>query len=235
VRRSWMQNVRYRWPADLACSGDVHDKSSFLILHARADDEVSVSVVKLPEFSARSYHVDADGTVGLPLIGRIQAGGLSMAQFESELRTKLHSQVQDPHVVVSLVETRSVPVSVMGEVNSPGMQQLQGQRTLFDVLASAGGLKTDAGDTVIITRQPDEGPLSVAGSTRDAATGRVTAAVRVHDVVDLGACSITFKQRWTTRQSLPASLEMLQTRIYHNRLEIYDTPGGAINHAHGQE
>jgi len=119
------------------------------------------------------------------LIGRIQAAGLTMARFEEELQTKLHSQVQNPHVVVSLVETRSVPVSVMGEVNNPGTQQLQGQRSLFDVLASAGGLKADAGDTVIITRQPDEGPLTVPGSTRDQATGRVTAAVRVHDVVDL--------------------------------------------------
>jgi len=160
-----------------------HPASSYYTLGP--DDEVSVAVVELPEFSARSYHVDADGTISLPLIGRIQAAGLTMARFEEELQTKLHSQVQNPHVVVSLVETRSVPVSVMGEVNNPGTQQLQGQRSLFDVLASAGGLKADAGDTVIITRQPDEGPLTVPGSTRDQATGRVTAAVRVHDVVDL--------------------------------------------------
>ena len=38
----------------------------------------------------------------------------------------------------------------MGAVNLPGTQQLQGQSSLFDVLASAGGLKADAGDIITI-------------------------------------------------------------------------------------
>ncbi len=148
-------------------------------------DEVSIEVVELPEFSAKAYRIDADGSISLPLIGRVQAGGLTLAQFETQLRAKLHSQVQDPHVVTNVVQTRSQPVSVMGAVNLPGTQQLQGQSSLFDVLASAGGLKADAGDIITITRQADQGPLNVPGAIQDPANGRFSGQVTVHDVVDL--------------------------------------------------
>lgn len=150
-----------------------------------AGDEVSIEVVELPEFSAKSYPIDSDGRVSLPLIGRMQASGLTLAQFESELDKKLRTQVQSPHVVTSLLQTHSQPVSVMGAVTNPGTQQLQGTRTLFDVLAAAGGLKQDAGNTITITRQADQGMLKLAGATQDAVNGRSMAEVSVHDVVDL--------------------------------------------------
>src|SRR5579871_4319342 len=47
-----------------------------------AGDEVSIAVVELPEFSAKAYRVDNDGTVSLPLIGRVQAAGFTLPQFE---------------------------------------------------------------------------------------------------------------------------------------------------------
>jgi polysaccharide export outer membrane protein len=149
------------------------------------NDQISVEVVELPEFSSRSYRVDSDGTVSLPLLGRVQAAGLTLSQFESELQTRLQKQVRTPHLVTNLIETRSQAVSVMGEVNTPGIQQLQGTRTLFDVLAAAGGVKPDAGDVITVTRQADQGQLNLPNATRDPGSGRMTAAVRVRDVVDL--------------------------------------------------
>ena len=149
------------------------------------NDQISVEVVELPEFNNRSYRIDADGSVSLPLIGRVPAAGLTVAQFQTALEGRLKSQVRNPHVVTGMIEVRSQPVSVMGSVNNPGTEMLQGPKTLFDVLAMAGGLKPDAGDVIKITRQPDEGHLALANAVVDPATGTTTAEVNVRDVVDL--------------------------------------------------
>jgi polysaccharide export outer membrane protein len=149
------------------------------------NDQISVEVVELPEFNSKSYRIDQDGSVSLPLIGRIQAGGLTLTQFETQLVTRLKTQVLNPHLVVGLLETKSQPVSVMGAVNTPGSLQLAGQRTLFDVLAMAGGLKPDAGDEIKITRMRDEGELNVPNASQDPATGNFTAEVSVREVVEL--------------------------------------------------
>ncbi len=148
-------------------------------------DAVSVQVVGMPEFGARPYPVDADGTVGLPLVGRVRAEGLTLAEFERQLVTDLKKQVLQPHVVTSLAERRAAPVSVIGAVNNPGTQQIQGRKTLFDVLAAAGGIKTDAGSEVTITRQKSEGPLDLPDAYEDPSSGRLTAAVSLHDLVSL--------------------------------------------------
>src|SRR5262249_9525094 len=148
-------------------------------------DQITVEVAELPEFNGKSYRIDSDGTVSLPLLGRVTAGGRTLSQFESDLQTKLKTQVRNPHLVTNVIETRSQPVSVMGAVNTPGTQQLQGTKSLFDVLALAGGLKPDAGEFIKITRQREQGKLSLPNTVEDAATGRTTAEVSVRDVVDL--------------------------------------------------
>ncbi|HUB79577.1 MAG TPA: polysaccharide biosynthesis/export family protein [Bryobacteraceae bacterium] len=149
------------------------------------NDQIAIQVLELPEIQAKSYRLDSDGTVDVPLAGTVRLGGLTLTQARHELENRLHSQVKDPHVSVSLLDSRSEPVSVLGAVNGPGTQQIEGSKTLFDVLAGAGGLKQDAGDTVIITRQKDEGPLNLPNTVVDPATGRSTAEVSVHDLVDL--------------------------------------------------
>lgn len=157
------------------------------------NDEISIQVVELPEIPAKPYRVDSDGTVNLPFVGRVRAGGLTLGQFETELVRNLRSQVLDPHVSVTLADSKSQPVSVLGAVNSPGAQQLEGSKTLFDVIAGAGGLKPDAGDTVIITRQKGEGPIDLPDAVVDPATGRTTAEVPVHELVDMRSPKVNIR------------------------------------------
>jgi len=149
------------------------------------NDQITVDVLELPELNGKSYRIDSGGSVSLPLIGRVQAAGMTLTQFEGEVKTRLMTQVRNPHLITGLVETRSQPVSVMGAVNTPGTQQLTGNRTLFDVIATAGGLKPDAGDEIKITRVPAEGPLPLPGAVTDLATGDSVAEVSVRDVVEL--------------------------------------------------
>jgi polysaccharide export outer membrane protein len=159
------------------------------------NDQVSVEVVELPEFNSKSYRIDPDGSLSLPLIGRIQAGGMTLAQFEAELATRLKAQVLNPHLVVGLLETRSQPVSVMGAVNNPGSVQLAGDKTLFDVLAMAGGLKADAGDVMKITRIRQEGALDLPNASQDPATGNWTAEVNIREVVELQDRKVNIRVR----------------------------------------
>lgn len=148
-------------------------------------DMILVQVVGMPEFTNQPYRIDVDGTISLPLLGRVRAGGLTLADFETEVVTALKKQVLHPHVITSLATPRGEPVSVLGAVNSPGTQQIQGRKTLFDVLAAAGGVKPDAGNTVTITRIRSEGPLDLPNAAEDPATGRLTAAVNLNALVNL--------------------------------------------------
>jgi polysaccharide biosynthesis/export protein len=159
------------------------DKSESYVLGP--GDSISVQVDGLPEFGNTPHRIDADGTVGLPLLGRVRAEGLTLARFEASIATSLKSQVLDPRVVASVTQFRNEPVSVIGAVNNPGTQDLTGPKTLFDVLAAAGGPKQDAGETVTITRQMREGQLQLPNATADPATGRTTAVVSLRDLVDL--------------------------------------------------
>jgi polysaccharide export outer membrane protein len=149
------------------------------------NDQLTVSVVELPEFSGRSYRIDADGTLSLPLLGRVHAAGLTLTQLENNLHDALLTQVRTPHVTANVAEARSQAVSVLGAVNTPGMQQIQGAKTLFDVLAAAGGLKPEAGELVTITRQASEGSLNLPNERKNLADGRSTADIKVRDVVEL--------------------------------------------------
>jgi len=159
------------------------------------NDQISIQVMELPEIPAKPYRVDSDGSLDLPLAGRVRAGGLTLEQFKSVLETRLRTQVKNPHVTASLVESKSQPVSVMGAVNTPGTQQLDGSKTLFDVIANAGGLKTDAGDTITVTRQAGEGPLNLPNTVIDPSTGKATAQVSVRDLVELRSPAVNIALR----------------------------------------
>ena len=171
------------------------DKSSAPSYILGPGDQILVQVSELPDYGARSYRLDADGSVSLPLVGRIHAEGLTVSQFEAEVAAGLKKQIINPHLVATVTEPRPEPISIMGSVNNPGTQLLQGHKTLFDVVAAAGGLKPDAGNRIAITRSEDEGALALPDVVKDPATGRMTGSVKVADLVDLrdSASNITVR------------------------------------------
>src|SRR5689334_13767522 len=80
------------------CMYAADEKSQDLDYVLGAGDQVSVQVLEVPEFGNRPYRVEPDGTVGLPLVGRMKVEGSTLEQFESQLTTKLKKQVLNPHV-----------------------------------------------------------------------------------------------------------------------------------------
>ena len=139
------------------------------------DDQLEISGPELAEFGNKPVRIDSDGDVQAPLVGRIHIAGLTLQQVEVELNKSLRKYIREPQVVVSVAEVRSQPVSILGAVNTPGVHQIQGHKTLLEMLASAGGLRQDAGYSVRITRQLDWGCIPLPGAALDS-TGKFSVA-----------------------------------------------------------
>ncbi|HWR52726.1 MAG TPA: polysaccharide biosynthesis/export family protein [Bryobacteraceae bacterium] len=137
------------------------------------DDEVIVRAVDVEEIGEKPFRLDGRGEVNIPLIGRVTASGLTPRELEAELVRRLKTYLHDPQVTVAVTQFRSQPVSILGAVNKPGVNQIEAGKTLFEVLSLAGGLRPDAGNTIKITRRKDYGSMPLAGAQLDP-TGQFT-------------------------------------------------------------
>jgi polysaccharide export outer membrane protein len=120
-------------------------------------DLLEVSVFQVPELS-RTVRVNTNGGVTLPLIGTVQAGGLTGQQLEAQIAQKLQEKyLQEPQVSVFIKEFISQRVTVSGEVNKAGVFPVSGRTTLMQAIAMAGGL----------ARFGDENDIKVFRDRRD--------------------------------------------------------------------
>ena len=112
-------------------------------------DLLEISVFQVPEMS-RTVRVNARGGLTLPLIGDIQAGGLTGQQLETLLAQKLkETYLQNPQVSVFIKEFISQRVTVSGSVNKAGVFPISGKTTLMQAIAMAGGLEKFADENNI--------------------------------------------------------------------------------------
>lgn len=139
------------------------------------DDQIVIRAIDAPEISDKPILIGTNGNITLPLIGRVKAGGLTVEQFETELNTWLREYLRDPQVSVTVTESRSHPVSVFGAVSKPGVVQLQGRKTLYEVLSMAGGPRDTAGASLTVTRRRENGDIPLPGATIDP-TGQFSVA-----------------------------------------------------------
>jgi polysaccharide export outer membrane protein len=119
-------------------------------------DVLDITVFEVDELS-KPATVGPRGTLVLPLLGEVQAEGLTPLEIAAQLE-KLYGEtlLRDPQISVAVRDYRSQPVSVVGAVVRPGIYQLQGRRRLLDVLAMAGGLANDSGDEIRVARQGEK-------------------------------------------------------------------------------
>jgi polysaccharide export outer membrane protein len=146
-------------------------------------DQITLHVVDMDEIPDKPIRIDPDGGVDLPLVGRIQAAGLTVIQFKQALTVKLSKYINDPKISVNLTDNQSRTVSVVGEVNSPGVHELSGPRSLIEVISQAGGVKPDAGSKVIVTREIKYGVLPLPEAKEDATGKYSTAAISLDDLM----------------------------------------------------
>jgi len=116
---------------------------------------------------SKDYPVSQDGRVPFPLIGSVQAVGLSTAELAKRIRDLLEKDyLVNPQVIVGIKEYLSKKVNVMGEAEKPGLFYLTGPTTLLELLSKAGGLSKTAGkDLVLVRTEGADGKVNAAGST----------------------------------------------------------------------
>lgn len=111
--------------------------------HIGVDDTISITVWKNPELSVE-VPVRPDGKVSMPLIGDIQAGGLTPEQVASSIEQKLRVYVREPRVAVIVTELVSHEflsrVRVTGAVVTPTSMPYRQGMTVLDVVLEAGGI-----------------------------------------------------------------------------------------------
>ena len=121
-------------------------------------DVLDIDIFDVKELS-RTVRVSATGSIGLPLIpARLSVAGLTELQVEQKIAELLEANglVSHAEVSVSVKERKSKPITVVGAVSHPLVYQAERPVTVLEVLAEAGGISNDAGDTVIITRHASE-------------------------------------------------------------------------------
>ncbi len=120
-------------------------------------DRVAIEVFGLPELS-RQVQLDANGQIGLPLAGQIEAAGKTPQELEQLVTEQLRSRyVRDPQVTVSVLEMVSQVVTVDGEVRQPGLYPVTGAMTLMRAVARAQGTSEFAQTSHVVLFRTVEG------------------------------------------------------------------------------
>jgi polysaccharide export outer membrane protein len=103
-----------------------------------AQDVLTVTVLNQASLTGK-YTVQPDGSIRLPLVGRIVSAGMTVAEFESRLtRALADGFLLEPRVTVELEQFNGRRVFVFGNIVAPGTYALTDQLTLIEVLAKAG-------------------------------------------------------------------------------------------------
>ncbi len=116
-------------------------------------DSVTLHVFGQPDMDTVLGVAD-DGTIRVPLAGSVPVGGLSAesAARRVEKAFKDGGFFVDPHVTLTVTQSLSQRVSVLGEVRTPGRYAVDARTTIVDLLAQAGGETEFASDTVYVLR-----------------------------------------------------------------------------------
>ena len=146
-------------------------------------DHILIRVPEIEEIDNKPIPIDMKGNINLFLVGRIQASSLTTEQLETAIAARLKKYLVRPDVSVYLTEMRSQPVSILGEVQTPGVHQLEGKKNLFEVLSLAGGLRPEAGNVINITRRIEWGTIPLRGAANDSTGQFSVASVEVKSVM----------------------------------------------------
>jgi polysaccharide export outer membrane protein len=136
-----------------ATAADKPHDNSFVIGN---DDVLAINVWKEPDIS-RSIPVRSDGKISLPLVGEVQAAGLTPLKLEKDIAEKLKNYISEPEVTVMVQQINSQKFNILGQVARPGSYVLANSPTVLDAIALAGGFRDFAKQKSIYILRPGAG------------------------------------------------------------------------------
>lgn len=155
-------------PGSSSQNGRVSDKDSLIVTSdyiIGPEDVLEVIVWKNAELS-KVVTVRPDGRISLPLVGDIDATGVTPAQLTNTIVEKLKQYKETPTVSVILQQVNSYGIYVLGEVAKPGRQFLKSKTTLLQAITNAGGFTQTASRTKIAIFRWAEGPNNELKETK---------------------------------------------------------------------
>src|SRR5216684_8669737 len=181
-------------PASQTTAVASHSTGSLPDLLIGAGDLLEVSLYGMPDFKT-DVRVNSDGEISLPMLGTVAVSGLSVEQAETLIERKLSQKglFNDPHVTVFEKEYATQGISVLGEVQKPGIYPLLGSRKLFDAISVAGGTTPKAGRYALITRRNDpQHPVQVPLLTSAPETMQNNVSVEPGDTIVVSKAGVVY-------------------------------------------
>lgn len=103
-------------------------------------DKLALTVFQVADLSFDAIFVDASGKLQLPLLGSVQAAGLTPAELSSDIERRLGERyLRNPRVSISVTEAASQKITVDGAVMKPGVYVMRGRTSLLQAVAMAEG------------------------------------------------------------------------------------------------
>jgi polysaccharide export outer membrane protein len=133
-----------------------------------AGDVIAVTVVAQAALSGQQP-VGVDGTIAIPNVGAVPVAGKSTNAAEAAVADSLKSILTEPKVSLVVI-SRSIEISILGEVQGPGKYQLKSGDGIATALALAGGV-TEFGNKNAIYLVRDTEPLRVRFRMKDLVRG----------------------------------------------------------------
>ena len=142
-------------------------------------DEVYIDIYGASQKTIQST-VSPDGRVVIEGYGPVYVAGMTVEQANATIRSKLGARYQSSKLRLSVGETRSIMVNVVGDVKTPGTYTLSAFASVFHALYMAGGV-TDIGTLRNIRVYRNSQLLSVVDIYDYLQNGRMTGNVRLQD------------------------------------------------------
>lgn len=149
-------------PVDLQTAGQISaaPRSEYQI---GVGDKLSLRVFQVPDLSFDELTVDTSGNIQMPLIGAVQASGLTSAQLSAAVAERLSAQyLRNPQVTVTVTEAASQKITVDGAVTKPGVYTMRGTTSLLQAVAMAEGPSRVADLSKVAVFRTIDGQRSVA-------------------------------------------------------------------------
>jgi len=139
------------------------------------NDVLNIFVLNHPELSSQRINlgeisgtrIRKDGKVHMPIIGQLDAEGLTLTEFETQLRERAATFIIEPQVSVEILDYASQKFYVLGQVPKPGAFPVDGDTTLLEGLGMAGGIPPEADlEMATVIRDGKLMPINVADVVR---------------------------------------------------------------------
>lgn len=142
----------------LAISGIAHAEEYIMC----PGDQLDITVVGHEDISTvvsttgGKYIVRPDGKMSFPLIGELDITGLTVNQFTKTLEQRLSEYLVNPQVTVNIAQLGTTRVYVLGEVNKPGLYELNKSHKVLDAIGAANGFTKEAAKKKVFLVHKDQ-------------------------------------------------------------------------------